>query len=60
MLLQLENANQDTVNRLLAFARQNHIELSFVDDAGADYSLTGKPLTPQQLTQLIEKSRKAD
>jgi hypothetical protein len=59
MLLLLENTNQDIVNRLLAFARQNHIELSVVDDADMDYSLPGKPLTPKQLTQLIEKSRKS-
>lgn len=59
MLLQLENTNQDTVNKLLAYARQNHIELSVVDDVNTNYSLPGKPLTPQQLIQLIEKSRKS-
>ncbi len=59
MLLQLENTNQENVNKLLAFARQNHLDLSIVDDVISDYSLPGKPLTPQQLTQLIESSRKS-
>lgn len=59
MLLQLENTNQENVNKLLAFARQNHLELSIVDDVFSDYSLPGKSLTPQQLTQLIESSRKS-
>jgi hypothetical protein len=59
MLLQLENTNPENVNKLLAFARQNHLELSIVDDVFSDYSLPGKPLTPQQLTQLIESSRKS-
>ena len=59
MLLQLENTNQENVNKLLAFARQNHLQLTLVDDVAVDYSLPGKPLTSQQLTQLIENSRKS-
>ena len=59
MLLQLENTNQENINKLLAFARQNHLDLSIVDDVVYDYSLPGKPLTPQKLTELIESSRKS-
>jgi len=59
MLLQLENTNQENVNKLLTYARQHHLQLSIVDDATTDYSLPGKPLTPQQLAQLIGKSQKS-
>jgi hypothetical protein len=59
MLLQLENTNQENVNKLLAFARQNQLDLSIVDNDAADYYLPGKPLTAQQLTQLIKSSRKS-
>lgn len=57
MLLQLENTNQDNINKLLEFAQQNHLKLSLIDDAENNYMLPGKPLTPEQLTQLIENSR---
>ena len=59
MLLQLENTNQENVNKLLAFARQHHLQLTLVDDAATDYYLPGKPLSSQQLNQLIESSRKS-
>lgn len=59
MLLQLENTNPENLNKLLTFARQNHLELTLVDDAATGYYLPGKPLDPQQLTQLIESSRKS-
>ncbi len=59
MLLQLENTDKDNVNKLLAFARQNHLQLSLVDDYEDNFFLPGRPLTPQQLTQLIEASRKS-
>ncbi len=58
MLLQLENTNQENINRLLEFAKQNKIELSLIDSE-TDYTLPGKPLTPQQLSELIESSRKS-
>ena len=57
MLLQLENTNQENINRLLEFAKQNNLELSLVDSE-SDYILPGKPLTPQQLSEIIECSRK--
>ena len=59
MLLQLENTDKDNVNKLLAFARQNHLQLSLVDDNDDNFFLPGKPLMPQQLIQLIETSRKS-
>lgn len=59
MLLQLENTDKENVNKLLAFARQNHLQLSLVDDCDDNIFLPGKPLTPQQLNQLIETSRKS-
>lgn len=58
ILLQLENTNQENINKLLEFAQQNHLKLSLIDDESENnYLLPGKPLTPAQLTQLIENSR---
>lgn len=59
MLLQLENTCQDDINKLLAFARENHLKLSLVDESEVNFLLPGKPLSPEQLTQLIETSRKS-
>jgi hypothetical protein len=59
MLLQLENINAADVNKLLAFARQNHLQLSVIDDTTNNYLLPGKPLTEEQLTALINESRKS-
>ena len=59
MLLQLENTNRENINKLLAIARQNHLQLSLIDDCEDNLLLPGKPLTSQQLTQLIENSRKS-
>ena len=58
MLLQLEYTNRKDVNKLLAFARQNHLNLTLSDDAD-EYHLPGKPLTDEQINQLIESSRKS-
>lgn len=57
MLLQLENTDKNSIDKLLAFAKQNHLELSLIDDVENNILLPGKPLTPEELTQLIEKSR---
>ena len=59
MLLQLENTHQDDINKLLAFARENHLKLSLVDENETNFLLPGKPLSFEQLTQLIESSRKS-
>lgn len=56
MLLQLENSQQDDVNKLLAFAKQNHLKLSIVDDSD-EYYLPGKPLNDNEIAELIESSR---
>jgi len=58
MLLQLEETHQNDINKLLAFAKQNHLKLSLIDECD-DYILPGKPLTDQQLKELIENSRKS-
>ena len=57
MLLQLEDTHQENINKLLAFARENNLKLSLVDESENNYLLPGKPLTPEQLILLIEKSR---
>ncbi len=56
MLLQLENSQQDDVNKLLAFAKQNCLKLSVVDDSD-EYHLPGKPLNDNEIAALIESSR---
>jgi molybdenum cofactor biosynthesis enzyme MoaA len=57
MLLQLENTNKDNIDKLLAFAKQNHLQLSLIDDVENNFLMPGKPLTSEELTKLIEKSR---
>ncbi len=57
MLLQLEETDQDDVNKLLAFAKSNNLKLSLVDENGGNFLLPGKPLTEEQLVKLITNSR---
>ena len=57
MLLQLKNTDKADIDKLLAFAKQDHLQLSLIDDIDNNLHLPGKPLTPEELTQLIEKSR---
>ena len=59
MLLQLDNTNPDNINKLLAYARRHQLQLSVVDENAVDYFLSGKPLTTDQLTRLIDNSRKS-
>jgi hypothetical protein len=59
MLFQLNDTSKANIDKLLTFAKQNQLELSLVDDAGNDLFLPGDPLTPDQLTQMIEKGRKS-
>ena len=59
MLLQLEDTHQDDVNKLLAFAKANELKLSLVNESENNYLLPGKPLTHEQVTPLIKKSRKS-
>jgi len=59
MLFQLNDTSKANVDKLLAFAKQNQLELSLVDDTNNDIFLPGTPLTPDELTQMIEKGRKS-
>lgn len=45
MLLQLENTDQQNVDKLIAFAVQNQMKLSKLDDNENDYFLPGQPLS---------------
>ena len=59
MLFELENTNKENINKLLEFARQNHLKLFPLDDVEQNTFLPGKPLTGDELSQLIENSRKS-
>ncbi len=59
MLFQLNDTNKTNINKLLAFAKQNQLQLSLVDDAHNNLFLPGKPLTADELNKMIEKSRKS-
>lgn len=59
MLLQLENPNQEEINKLFNFAKENHLELSVIDDNKSEYFHPGKPLSDAELSKLIEYSRKS-
>ena len=59
MLFNLNNPNKANIDKLLAFAKQNQLQLSLVDDAEDNLFLPGKPLTPGKLTQMIERSRRS-
>jgi molybdenum cofactor biosynthesis enzyme MoaA len=60
MLLQLKNTNKKDINKLLNFAKQNHLELSLIDDNDNNYFLPGRPLSEFELNRLIESSRKSE
>ena len=57
MLLQLQQASSDKIEKLMAYAKQNNMELSVIDDMEDDYFLPGKPLSDQALTNMITKGR---
>jgi 23S rRNA pseudoU1915 N3-methylase RlmH len=64
MLLQLENTNKENIdkkkiNKLIAFAKENEMDISLLDDNINDIHLPGKPLTSKELTELIQKSRES-
>ncbi len=59
MLFQLNDTSKANIEKLLAFARQNQLDLSLIDDAENNLFLPGKPISPEQLIQMIEKSRKS-
>ena len=59
MLFNLNNPNKANIDKLLAFAKQNQLQLSLVDIAEDNLVLPGQPLTPDKLTQMIDSSRKS-
>ena len=59
MLLQLENSNTQQIQILLNFAKKNQLDLKILDEGGDKYFLPGKPLNPEELERLVEKSRKS-
>jgi len=56
MLFQLENTSKANVEKLIAFAKENKMNISLLDDMSNDLYLPGKPLTEDELHKLIEKS----
>jgi len=58
-LCYLNDTSKANIDKLLAFAKQNQLQLSLVDDAEDNLFLPGKPLSPSQLSAMIEKSRKS-
>lgn len=59
MLFQLNDTSKANIDKLLAFAKQNELELSLVDNTDNNLFLPGNPLSPDQLKEMIEKSRKS-
>lgn len=59
MIFQLENTNKENIDKLLAFAKQNQIKLSVLDNFENNYFLPGKPLHADELSLLIESSRRS-
>lgn len=59
MLLQLESTKKNIIQKLLAFAAENNIQLSLVDADKTKLYLPGKSLTAKETKQLIEDSRKS-
>ncbi len=59
MLFQLNDTSKANIDKLLAFAKQNQLHLSLVDELADNLFLPGKALTPDKLMQMIEKSRKS-
>ena len=59
MLLQLENTNKETIDKLIAFAKENEMDIALLDENSNNIHLPGKALTRKQLIALIEKSRKS-
>jgi hypothetical protein len=57
MLLQLDGNKKNEIDMLLEYAKQQHINLSVIDGGNSEFYLPGKPLTDEELTSLITKSR---
>ncbi len=59
MLLQLENTPKANIQKLFVFAKENSLQLSFVDADKTKIYLPGAPLTTKETKKLIENSRKS-
>ena len=59
MLLQLENTPKANIQKLFVFAKENSLQLSFVDADKTKTYLPGAALTAKETKQLIESSRKS-
>ena len=59
MLLQLEKSKRADLEKLLAFAKENKLQLSLVDADKSKTYLPGKALSAKELEQLIMSSRKS-
>ena len=59
MLLQIEETNRENILKLIDYANQHNLRLSIVDESKLDTTLPGKPLTSDELNELIEHSRKS-
>ena len=59
VLFQLNDSSKANIDKLLSFAKQNQLQLSLIDDEENNLFLPGVPLSPHQLTKMIEKSRKS-
>ena len=59
MLLQLQNANAANLHKLIDYANQLNLELKVIGDNENNVALPGKPLSPKQLEDMIERSRRS-
>lgn len=57
MLINIENINEISLQKLIEFAKAHEMKLSFIDDEKNNYWLPGRPLTDEELTSIVEKSR---
>jgi hypothetical protein len=57
MPLKVVSKNKSIVCTLLEYAEKRHISVSVVDGKNSEFYLPGKPLTDEELTSLITKSR---
>ena len=57
MLVNIENSNEANIKKLIDFANQQQLRLSFIDDQDNKHRLAGRPFTEQEMQALIEKSR---
>ena len=59
MLLQLENTNKENIGKLNAFAKENEMDITLLDENSNVIHLPGNALTRKELIAIIEKSRKS-